>query len=42
MSTLQATNLKNPSSATNNIVLDTSGRVGIGTASPGGKFAVSD
>jgi hypothetical protein len=34
MSTLQATNLKNPSSATNNIVLDTSGRVGIGTASP--------
>jgi hypothetical protein len=34
MSTLQATNLKNPSSASNNIVLDSSGRVGVGTASP--------
>ena len=34
MSTLQTTNLKNPSSATNNIVLDSSGRVGIGVTSP--------
>jgi len=32
MSTLQTTNLKNPSSASNNIVLDSSGRVGVGTA----------
>ena len=32
MSTIAATNLKNPSSASNNIVLDSSGRVGIGTS----------
>jgi len=34
MSTLAATNLKHASSASNNIVLDTSGNVGIGTSSP--------
>jgi len=34
MSTLQTTNLKNPSSASNNIVLDSSGRVGIGSTAP--------
>ena len=33
MSTLQTTNLKNPSSGSNNIVLDSSGRVLVGTAS---------
>ena len=34
MSTLSTTNIKHPSSASNNVVLDSSGRVGIGTASP--------
>ena len=34
MSTLNTTNIKHPSSASNNIVLDSSARVGIGTASP--------
>ena len=34
MSTLATTNIKHPSSASNNIVLDSSARVGIGTASP--------
>ena len=33
MSTLNTTNLKNPSSASNNIVLDSSGRVLVGTSS---------
>ena len=32
MSTINTTNLKNPSSGSNNIVLDSSGRVGIGTS----------
>jgi hypothetical protein len=34
MSTVSATNLKHASSASNNIVLDSSGNVGIGTSSP--------
>ena len=34
MSTLATTNIKHPSSASNNIVLDSSARVGIGTTSP--------
>ena len=34
MSTLATTNIKHPSSASNNIVLDSLARVGIGTASP--------
>jgi len=41
MSTLQATNLKHGSSASNNIVLDSSGNVGIGTSSPAQKLDVS-
>ena len=36
MSTLQTTNLKNPSSGSNNIVLDSSGRVLVGTSSATG------
>jgi hypothetical protein len=35
MSTLATTNIKHPSSASNNIVLDSAGGVGINTASPG-------
>lgn len=38
MSTLAATNLKHASSASNNIVLDTSGNVGIGTSSPSARL----
>jgi len=41
MSTLAATNLKHASSASNNIVLDTSGNVGIGTASPDAALTVN-
>ena len=41
MSTLAATNLKHASSASNNIVLDSSGNVGIGTSSPASKLDVS-
>jgi hypothetical protein len=40
MSTLAATNLKHESSASNNIVLDSSGNVGIGTAVPVGKLDI--
>jgi hypothetical protein len=40
MSTLAATNLKHESSASNNIVLDSSGNVGIGTSSPAGKLDI--
>jgi hypothetical protein len=40
MSTVSATNLKHASSASNNIVLDSSGNVGIGTSSPGAKLEV--
>ena len=36
MSTLSTTNLKNPSSGSNNIVLDSSGRVLVGTSSATG------
>ena len=39
MSTLNTTNLKHPSSGSNNIVLDSSGRVGIGTT-PGSTLNV--
>jgi hypothetical protein len=41
MSTLAATNLKHESSASNNIVLDSSGNVGIGTSSPGSTLDVN-
>jgi hypothetical protein len=41
MSTLQTTNLKHPSSASNNIVLDSSGRVGIGATTPSTALDVS-
>jgi len=41
MSTLAATNLKHASSASNNMVLDSNGRVGIGTASPNATLAVT-
>lgn len=41
MSTLSTTNIKHPSSASNNVVLDSSGQVGVGTASPGYKLHVS-
>lgn len=34
MSTLSTTNIKHPSSASNNVVLDSSGRVGVGSSSP--------
>jgi hypothetical protein len=40
MSTVSATNLKHASSASNNIVLDSSGNVGIGTSSPGNKLDI--
>ena len=40
MSTLSTTNIKHPSSASNNIVLDSSGRVGVGTTSPDNKLHV--
>ena len=40
MSTIKVTNLRHESSASDNISLDSSGRVGIGTASPGLKFEV--
>ena len=42
MSTLQTTILKHPDSASNNIQFDASGRVGIGTTSPGYNLQVSD
>ena len=42
MSTLQTTNLKNAASASNNITLDTSGNVGIGTAAPSQKLTIAD
>jgi len=42
MSTLAATNLKHESSASNNIVLDSSGNVGIGTSSPPQLLAVGN
>ena len=41
MSTLATTNIKHPSSASTNIVLDSSARVGIGTASPGATLHVN-
>jgi hypothetical protein len=41
MSTLKTTNIAHPSSASNNIVLDSSARVGIGTATPGSVLDVS-
>jgi len=41
MSTLQTTNLKHPSSASNNIVLDSSARVGIGTTTAGHALQVN-
>lgn len=41
MSTLNATNLKNPSSVSNNIVLDSSGRVLVGAASNNTQFGSS-
>jgi len=41
MSTVSATNLKHASSASNNIVLDSSGNVGIGTSSPGYKLDIN-
>ena len=34
MSTVKAINLQHPSSANANIVMDNSGRVGVGTSSP--------
>jgi hypothetical protein len=40
MSTVSATNLKHASSASNNIVLDSSGNVGIGTSSAGEKLVI--
>jgi len=40
MSTIKVTNLKHESSASDNITLDSSGRVGIGTASPVTTFVV--
>ena len=42
MSTLATTNIKHPSSASNNIVLDSSARVGIGTASPAAKLHINN
>lgn len=41
MSSINVTNIKHPSSASNNIVLDASARVGIGTASPGQSLDVN-
>ena len=40
MSTLQLENIKHPDSASNNISVDSSGQVGIGTASPTSTFHV--
>ena len=42
MSTVQTTNIKHAASASNNITLDASGNVGMGTASPGARLGVSD
>ena len=42
MSTIKVTNLKHESSSSDNITLDSSGRVGIGTSSPGRNFQVAD
>jgi hypothetical protein len=39
---LKVDTIQNPSSATVNMTLDTSGNVGIGTSSPGAKFDVTD
>jgi len=41
MSTLNLENIKHPDSASNNISVDSSGRVGIGTASPSETLSVS-
>jgi hypothetical protein len=41
MSTISVTNVKHESSASDNISLDSSGRVGIGTASPGASLDVN-
>jgi hypothetical protein len=41
MSTVQATNLKHESSVTNNIVLNSSGNVGVGTSSPGSAYQLA-
>jgi len=40
MSTLNVTNLKNEASASNNLTLDSNGRVGVGTSSPNRTFVV--
>ncbi len=41
MSTVQTTNIKNAASVSNNIVLDSSGNVGIGTSSPTARLDLS-